>query len=289
MSVQEKRVTAVMITHNRREEMLRSLDKLSSLPEAVPIILVDNGSTDDSAAAVAQRFEHVAVVRSDVNLGAAARNLGVARANTPYVALTDDDTWWSEGSLRRAAELLDLYSHVAVVTARLLNGPEEREDPICEVLQRSPILASGPVPGQPILGFLAGASVVRRDAFLDAGGFDRRFFIGGEEELLALELAVRGWALCYVPELIVHHYPSPRRDSRGRSSNVVRNRLWVSWLRRPAKAAWGRTLDALRSLPSDAAAARGVIRAFAGLPWILRERRVVPPELEEQLVLLEGN
>jgi GT2 family glycosyltransferase len=288
MSAQEQRVTAVMITHNRRDEMLRSLNKLSSLPEAVPIILVDNGSTDDSAAAVSHCFPHVTVIRSNTNLGAAARNLGAERANTPYVALTDDDTWWADESLRRAADLLDDHPNVAVLTARLLNGPEQIEDPVCQVLQASPVLARGPVPGQPILGFLAGASVVRRDAFLDAGGFDPRFFIGGEEELLALELAVRGWALCYVPELIVHHYPSSRRDSRGRSSNVVRNRLWVSWLRRPARAAWSRTLDALRTLPSDGAAARGVLRAVAGLPWVLRERRVVPPDLEEQLLLLEG-
>jgi hypothetical protein len=64
--------------------------------------------------------------------------------------------------------------------------------------------------------------------------------------------------------------------------------LWVSWLRRPVKAALSHTLETLQSLPRDAAAARGVLRALAGLPWILRERRVVPPELEQQLALLEG-
>jgi GT2 family glycosyltransferase len=183
--------------------------------------------------------------------------------------------------------LLDAYAHVAVLTARLLNGPDEVEDAICRTLATSPVRGREPLPGKALLGFLAGASVVRRDAFLDAGGFDSRFFIGGEEELLAIELAVRGWALCYVPELIVHHYPSSQRDSKLRNFHVERNRLWVAWLRRPALRAWRATLSALREVASDWRSASCLIGALAGLPWILRERRVVPADVEEQLLLLE--
>jgi GT2 family glycosyltransferase len=291
MSDGESRVTAIMITHNRREEVLRSLEKLGSLPERPPIVLVDNGSLDGTAEAVSRRFPRVEIIRCCSNLGAAARNLGVRRARTPYVALCDDDTWWQAGCLARAAELLDAHPNVAVLTARLLNGPEEIEDTICQTLEASPLPTRGPLPGKPLLGFLAGASVVRREAFLAAGGFDHRFFIGGEEELLAIELAVAGWALCYVPELVVHHYPSAARDRKRRDFHVVRNRLWVSWLKRPAVRALVQTLvetlAALRSIPGDWQAARALVGALAGLPWILRERRVVPAELEEQLSLLE--
>ena len=162
MSVEMTRVTAVMITHNRREEMLRSLDKLCSLPEGISVVLVDNDSSDGSCQAAAHCFPQVLVIRSEVNLGAAARNLGVERATTPYVALCDDDTWWRPGGLKRAAALLDAYPTVAVLTARVLNGPAEIEDPICKTLQTSPLPVRGPLPGNPILGFLAGASVVRQ-------------------------------------------------------------------------------------------------------------------------------
>jgi GT2 family glycosyltransferase len=287
MATYESRVTAVMITYNRREEVLRSLEKISSLPEQPPIVLVDNGSSDGTFDAVGARFPHVERLRGSKNLGAAARNLGVGRARTPYVALCDDDTWWAAGSLTRAADLLDAFPHAAVLTARLLNGPEEIEDDICRTLAASPVKASQPLPGKAILGFLAGASVVRREAFLEAGGFDSRFFIGGEEELLTIELAVRGWALCYVPELVVHHYPSPRRNSKLRNFHVERNRLWVAWLRRPALRAWRRTMAALRTAATDWRNAACLLGALAGLPWILRERRVVPADLEEQLALLE--
>jgi GT2 family glycosyltransferase len=268
--------------------MLRSLDQLCSLPEAVPVILVDNGSSDGSADAVARRLPQVRIIRTDRNIGAAARNLGVEQATTPYVALCDDDTWWQAGCLSIAADLLDAYPRVAVLTARLLNGGEEIEDPICGVMRDSPLSHDEPLPGRPLLGFLAGASVVRRGAFLEAGGFDPRLFIGGEEELLTLNLAARGWKLCYVPELVVHHYPSPRRDAPRRSFHVFRNRLWVSWLRRPAGTVWRHTLAALRELPRDAIATRAFCGALAGLPWILRERCVVSPELEAELRLLES-
>lgn len=287
MSVHETRLTAVMITYNRKQEMLRSLDKLFSLSEAIAIIVVDNGSSDGSSDAVASRWPQVKVIRSQRNIGAAARNLGIKQAATPYVALCDDDTWWVSGCLSKAADLLDAYPHVAVLTARLLNGPEAIEDPICRVMSDSPLRRDATLPGKPVLGFLAGASVVRRAAFLEAGGFEPRFFIGGEEELLTLNLAARGWKLCYIPDLIVHHHPSPRRDVPRRSFHVFRNRLWTSWLRRPLHTACRHTIAALKEIPRDAIAARGFIGAIAGLPWILRERKIVPPELEAQLCLLE--
>ena len=63
-----------------------------------------------------------------------------------------------------------------------------------------------------VLGFLAGASVVRRHAVLDVGGFEPRFFLGGEEQLLAIDLRAAGWCLAYVDDVVVHHHPSPRRD-----------------------------------------------------------------------------
>jgi hypothetical protein len=57
--------------------------------------------------------------------------------------------------------------------------------------------------------------------------------IGGEQEWLAVDLAARGWQLCYVSELMVHHHPSPHRDGSRRRWQLLRNALWFAWLRRP--------------------------------------------------------
>ncbi len=287
MADADPRVAAVILTHNRREEVLASLDRLTRLPERPRLVVVDNGSTDGTAEAVIERFPQVEVLSAGGNLGAAARNLGVRHVAAPYVALCDDDTWWQPGSLAHAADLMDAHPRLAVATARILVGPEEVEDPICAELARSPLPCEPDMPGRPLLGFMAGASVVRRSAFLAVGGFEPRFFLGGEEELLAADLVASGWWLCYVPRLVVHHYPSTRRDAVSRRWHILRNALWSAWLRRPLSAALRKTGHVVRTAPRSRETWRGLAAAVAGLPWILRQRRVVPPRVEQQLRLLE--
>jgi N-acetylglucosaminyl-diphospho-decaprenol L-rhamnosyltransferase len=288
MPANDSRVGVVMITHNRRDEVLRSLGHPTQLPERPRILLVDNGSTDGTSYAVAATFPQIDVLDAGGNRGAAGRTLGVQRLDAPYIALCDDDTWWEPGSLSRAAELFDRHPRLAVLTGCVLIGPENRLDPTCAEMQQSPLPRELGMPGAPLLGFLAGACVVRRRAFLEAGGFEPRLFLGGEEKLLAIDLVARGWWLCYVPELIVHHYPSPQRDLPRRRWHLVRNALWFAWLRRPPTGALRRTLRTALTEPWDWAALRGFTGAVAGLPWVLRERRPVPPEVERGLCLLES-
>src|SRR5271165_4571315 len=259
-------VTIVMITHNRLVEVLLSLEHLSRLAERPKILVVDNGSGDGTAAAVGRQFPHVEVLTLAENLGAAGRTIGVAHASTPYVAFCDDDTWWEPGSLGRAADLFDVHPQVAVMTGRILVGPENREDPICGELEQSPLPDEPDLPGYPLLGFLAGASVIRRSAFLEVGGFESRFFIGGEEELLALDLATRGWSLRYVPVLVVHHHPSPNRDAASRRWHLLRNALWSAWLRRPLRSALRETVRLIRTSPHDRTALLASVTLWRACP-----------------------
>lgn len=283
----DRRVTAVILTHNRRQEVAATVARMRALDERVPLIVVDNASHDGTAAYLAECFPGLRVIRLERNLGAAARNAGIHAARTPYVALCDDDTWWAPGSLTRAADLLDAHPHLAIVTGMVLVGPEAREDPTCRDMARSPLTDSRPLPGPPVLGFMAGACMLRRDAFLSVGGFEPRFFLGGEESLAAVDLAASGWAIAYVEQVRIHHHPSRQRDGRARRNFLVRNALWFTWLRRPLPSALRRTLDVLRSAWRQGTGMRGVLDAMMGMPWVLRARRVVPPELERQLRRLE--
>lgn len=283
----DHRVSVVVITHARRDEVLHSVTRLRSLPEQPRVVVVDNASEDGTVEALAARFPEVDVLPVGRNLGASGRNLGVQVVDTPYVAFCDDDTWWEPGSIGRAADLLDRHTDLAVVTARIVVEPDHTDDPICEEMATSPLPAVEDRPGHPILSFLAGASVVRRCAFLDVGGFEPKFFFGGEEELLAADLASAGWALAYVPELLVHHRASPARDPSAYRRRGIRNTLWFTWLRRPLPSAVGRTLAQLRRLPADRVAVGGVLDALAGLPWVMARRRRVPPEVERGLRLLD--
>jgi GT2 family glycosyltransferase len=282
----EHRVTVVLITRNRRPELVRTLGRMTALPERPPVIVVDNASADGSALA-AGSFPGVTVIEAARNLGAAGRNVAVRRVTTPYVAFCDDDTWWEPGALARAADLLDACPALASVTGRILVEPGGTEDPITPELRHSPVPGPPWLPGPALLSILAGASMLRVAAFRQAGGFSPRLWLGGEEELLSLDLAAAGWWMCWAEDVIVHHLASAVRDPRQRRVLGIRNTLWTAWLRRPPGGAVRRTAAVLRSVPKDPASAAAVARAVAGLPWVLRERRVIPASVEAGLRRLE--
>jgi GT2 family glycosyltransferase len=283
----DPRVAVVVITHQRRDELLRALQRLVALPEQPHVVVVDNGSTDGTSDAVRERFPQVELITSPENLGAVGRNLGVARLDTPYVAFCDDDTWWEPGSLRTAADVLDVHPRLAIVTARIVVEPGSTEDPIVAELRDSPVRGADWLPGPALGSFLAGASVLRREAFTEVGGFSERLWLGGEEELMAGDLAARGWELCYLEQLTLHHQASTARDPHKRRADGIRNTLWTTWLRRPLRPAVRRTVHLLRTVPRDRVTARGLLQAARGLPWVLRERRVLPPHAEARFAALE--
>jgi GT2 family glycosyltransferase len=269
------KTTLVILTHNRRAQLLRTVGRSLALRERAPVIVVDNASSDGSAQAVRRAFPDVRVIELGRNRGAAARNLGVCAATTPYVAFSDDDTTWCAGSIARGEALLEAHPRIAALTARVVVGPRRELDPACAVMAASP-LPREDLPGPSLLGFLAGAVLFRREAFLRCGGYEERFFIGGEEALLALDLVAAGWRLVYAEDMTVLHEPSPIRDSGSRRIHVARNALWVAWMRRSARVAGSRTLWALRDAEGRAALGQAV-RGFA---WALSRRRPLPPDVE---------
>jgi GT2 family glycosyltransferase len=282
------RAVIVVATRNRREQLATTLPRHLALPERPRVMVVDDASTDGTASAISAAHPAVDVIRLERGLGAAARNVGARAAGTPYVAFTDDDAWWQPGAIRRACELMDRHPRLALVQPRILVGADERPDPVCAEMARSPLPRAAGQPGRPLLSFIACAVVVRVEAFASAGGFDERFGVGGEEELLGWDLAAGGWLMSYVPEIAAHHDPPPSSRSRPRRrETLVRNALWTAWLRQPVRAALRQSIRGLAAAPRDRATARGVVRAAAASPWLLRERRVSPPHVQELRRLLD--
>jgi GT2 family glycosyltransferase len=279
------RLSLVVLSYNRSAELARTLERMLAMSGNLPIVVVDNASTDGSAAMVAQRFPQVTLISLSRNMGAAARNHGVRHVQTPYVAFADDDSWWADGSLEAAVALLDRYPQLAAVCGRVLLGEAEREDPVCRMMAESPLPSAG-LPGPALLGFVACAVVFRRNAYLEAGGYDEKFLVGGEEELLTLDLVAGGWHLAYIPTLTVHHYPSPQRNRAARDRIIVRNALWVAWLRLPFFAALRQSVRICRRAPGFAVAAAALREALSELPWVCRRRRVLPLKVQAMYRML---
>jgi GT2 family glycosyltransferase len=282
------RVAVVVITRDRADELLHTLARLEALPERPEVVVVDQASRDGTVARVRERFPAVRLIPLDGDRGAAGRTVGARAVSAPYVAFCDDDSWWVPGALARAQELLDAHPSLAVVAGRVLLGREWRLDAACAAMAASPLPRVPGLPGPRVLGFVACGAIVRRAAFLEVGGFSSRVGIGGEEELLAAELAARGWQLVYRADVVAHHHPSPLRDRVRRDAVHVRNRLWFAWLRRHRRAALRITLAAGVAAARDPAARAGLLRALSGARWVIAGRRPVPDWLETDLRMLDA-
>jgi N-acetylglucosaminyl-diphospho-decaprenol L-rhamnosyltransferase len=259
--VETEDVTVVVATRNRAARLRETMPH-----HHARTILVDNGSDHRLP-----DLPGIDVVRLGANRGAAARNVGVERASTRYVAFADDDSYWTPGSLARAAEIMDAHPRAALLAARVLVGPDGRLDPVSREQAAAPLGTPAGAAGPAILGFLSCSVIVRRDAFLAAGGFEPRLFVYGEEALLAMDLAAAGHELSYVDELEVRHLPEPAgRDNGARARREARNRVLTALLRRPPSVVARTVVDN----------PRGLTGALRDLPWALRHRRPLPPEVE---------
>lgn len=273
-----QRVTTVVMTRDRWPDLRRSLPHHQG-----PVVVVDNGSSDGTPERVLEMFPAVEVVALTANRGAAARNVGAHLAETPYVAFADDDSWWSPGSLDRAAQILDEHPAVAVIAGKVLVGEDHRLDPVCQEMADSPLSAGGlPWPG--VLGFLACGAVVRRDAFLAAGGFDELLFFRGEEELLALDLASRDNVLVYADEVTAHHLPSPSRQPVKVRVQEARNRLLTAIMRRPCRVVLRTVHELVAAGPVGWAALASAIRRAGAAA---RRRRPLPDHVEAAREVLD--
>lgn len=262
-------VTCVVASRNRRDDLLASLPR-----HEAPVVLVDNASTDDTVAAVRAAHPEVTVVPLDRNTGAVARTLGVARAGTPFVAFTDDDSWWAPGDLARGVEIMRAHPRLGLLAARILVGDAEELDPVCTEMADSPLGSETDLPGPSLLGFVACAALVRTEAFTAVGGFDRVVRFPGEEERLALDLAAAGWGLSYVDEVTVHHHPSTHREpSTARQAGIWRSRVLTALMRYPLRDVAGQLVRVARA---GRPGWRGLAGAVPRVPAALRNRRVLP-------------
>ena len=278
-------VSVVMITRDRRPELLRTLERLQQLldrREVRDVVVVDNGSTDGSAAAVPERFPDVRVVALPENLAAAGRTVGARATDTDLVAFADDDSWWEPGALPLAAGLFATYARFGLLHARILVQPGGRTDPVC--LQMARGRREPGTPGPAVLGHLACGVVVRREAYLGVGGYHPALGVGGEERLLALDLAAAGWDQVYVEDVVAHHQPSPSREGADRRrARCRRNDCLTAVMRLPADRAARECGGLLREAVRDPASRAELVPFLRRLPGALARRRTVPGDVLKQL------
>ena len=225
-------LSVVIVSYNTRELTLRCLreltERLNEERLSHEIWVIDNGSKDESAAAIAREFPDVHLLISNENLGfGPANNLALERAQGRFFLLLNSDAFVHERAISEMLELLNAPAKVRVgaVGPRLLNqdGSLQRS---CwkfpspartwfESLGLARLVGPHPHWGdyyrwphdeERSVDFVIGACLlVRREVYQEIGGFDAEFFLYAEETDWQKRMRGAGWDIVFLPDAQVTH------------------------------------------------------------------------------------
>jgi len=291
----------VIPTFNRARDLPRTIGAIAAQdwPQAaLSVLVVDNASTDDTQAVVADLARslpiHIDYHRKRPEGPAIARNVGLSRASIDgYCAFVDSDVELDPGWTRATVAAMETDARVALVGGQvvfahdrgMLNCYGGALSPLglCWDLEEGSPVSAADAPRD--VAWMNASAILARTAPVRAGGgFDEGFFYAYEEPDLGLRLALEGWACRVVPDAVAIHHVG--RDV-GRSHpdlvfHHVKNRLRMGLKCYGArKLAWWvpvatahALLDALLHAPKGARL-RGLAWNIRNLPDTLRARAMV--------------
>ncbi len=194
------------------------------------IIVVDNGSTDGSAAMVQKKFPRVKLIRNKRNLGfAAANNQGIKKAQGLFILLLNSDTIILDNAIRKTVEFMKRKSDAGAVGCKLLNPDYSLQHscynfysffkrvvvrkfipkffiPLKYQRNLESLITSWDYSEVKEVDYVRGAFImVRNEVFREVGLLDESFFMYGEEADLCLRMERAGWRVYFYPEAQIVH------------------------------------------------------------------------------------
>lgn len=211
-------VSLVVLNFNGRNLLgpcLESLDRLVYPPGRLELVLCDNGSSDGSAEEVRRTHPAVKVIPLDRNYGFAEGNNRAARAATgEWVGFLNNDMRVEPDWLERMVTALDAHPGAACVSSKILTWDGKALDFVGAGINfqgfgfQFDTGASESAYDQErrIMCPCGGAMLIRRELFLEVGGFDPEYFAFYEDTDLGWRLNVLGHDVWYVPDAVVYHH-----------------------------------------------------------------------------------
>lgn len=193
---------------------------LASIPHGVPIVVVDNGSGDESADMAAKAGASVVRLAGNQGFGPGC-NAGAAVAETRFLFFVNPDARLQPGCLDALLEAATRYPDASAFNPRIVN-PSGR----IELKRRSVLLPRSewlrgvtPAEDQQLPALTGGALFVRRHCFEQVGGFDPAIFLYHEDDDLSIRLRRDCGPLYFIHDAVVRHDAG---HSSGRSPAVAR-------------------------------------------------------------------
>jgi GT2 family glycosyltransferase len=263
------------------------------------IILVDNGSADDSLDFTRRHFPEVKIIALGQNLGlTGAMNRGITQAGGQVIVALNNDTEVAPGWAQALVETLAAYPEAGIVACKMLLYQERDKIhsagdgfttdgiPINRgVWQKDEGQFDG---DRYIFGGCAGAVAYRRQMLADIGLFDEDLFMYIEDVDLNWRAQLAGYRAVFAPQAVVYHQLSATGGGAIASYYTGRNTIFVLakdvpgfLFRRHWRAMLAAQLNiavaAVRAWRGEAARARlrGQLAGVWGLPKWLAKRRAV--------------
>lgn len=211
-------VSVILVNFRGAADTIAAVGYLGELDwpaERLEIIVVENGSGDDSAERIRTAAPHVTLVVSTENLGfAGGCNLGVRASSGEFLAFLNNDARPDDGWVRNAIRRFEGSARVGGVASRVLDWNGELVDYVGAALTWFG-MGYKPLTGEPepssskeagdVLFGTGSAMFVRRNVYETLGGFDERYFMFFEDVDLGWRLNLAGWRFVYEPASLAYH------------------------------------------------------------------------------------
>lgn len=222
-------LSIIVINYKTKDLTLHTLDSVFAAPGDKEVILVDNGSDDDTAAVVRKRFPKVKVIESKTNLGfAGGNNLGLRQAKGRFLLLLNSDTLINKDTLVKMIRFMDEHPRVGLATCRVeltsgrIDPASHRGFPapwasLTYYLGLEKLFPQSRIFGQYHQGWkdlkqtheidtpVGAFFMLRREAIRQVGLLDERFFMYGEDIDFAYRVKRAGWQVVYTPVTTIVH------------------------------------------------------------------------------------
>ena len=252
---QHKEVAVLVLNWNGRTLLQQFLPSwLAHTPDYADLIIVDNGSTDDSVSFLQEHYRDVHLLAFEENLGfAGGYNRAIEELDYQTVILLNSDVELTSGWLDQPMQLLNSSPEIAAVqpTLRAQRSPKDFEyagaaggfiDRLGYPFCRGRIFDTieedrGQYADSVDLFWASGAClIIRRAVYREVGGLDTLFFAHQEEIDLCWRLNARGWRIVSAPQSIVYHIggASLSADSPRKVFLNFRNNLLMIYKNLPA-------------------------------------------------------
>ncbi|MGH9341406.1 MAG: glycosyltransferase family 2 protein [Acidobacteriota bacterium] len=223
-----ERAAVIIINYNGRrflDELLQSLE--AQIGREFETLLIDNHSQDGSAEYVCEKYPWVRVVRQSSNLGfSRAGNLGARICDAEYLVFLNTDMKLEPQWLEQLISTARQDPNIAGVASKLrlydrpqvLNGVGGAMNFLGYAWDRGMFEEDRGQYDSPeeVLFASAGAALFRRSPFLEAGGFDERFFMYHEDVDLCWRLWLAGYRVVTAPGAVAyHHFSASTRQDKG--------------------------------------------------------------------------